>query len=201
MLISILTPAVRAHLAKYEIHTPTTSKRGVLANSVVLSESALMQFLNLTGWEVVALLYFAGIGLVLLEVFLPGLILGVVGLAALLLSCYVAYQEAGWLAGLGMFAASCLGSFFAVITAFNFLPKTPIAHKWIPTTAIAAVSNPDPDVRVGDRGIALTQLRPVGTATISGKRYDVESITGLVEPGARIKVVRIEGARILVAAE
>jgi membrane-bound serine protease (ClpP class) len=175
--------------------------RGILANSIVLSESALMQFLHLNGWELVALLYFAGIGLVLLEVFLPGLILGVVGLAALLLSCYVAYLEAGWLAGLGMFAASCLGSFFGVITAFNFLPKTPVARNWIPTTAITAVSNPNPDVRVGESGVALTQLRPVGTATISGKRYDVESITGLIEPGAKLRVVRIEGARILVAAE
>jgi len=174
---------------------------GIIENKAFLSDNDIMELLNLSGWELVAILYFAGIGLVVLEVFLPGLILGIIGLVLLLLSCYAAYTEAGWLAGVVMFCASCAGSFFAVIAAFNTLPKTQFARKWIPTTAITAVSNPEPDVRVGDAGVALTQLRPVGTAKISGKRYDVESVIGIVQPGTRIKVVRVEGSRILVSNE
>jgi membrane-bound serine protease (ClpP class) len=47
-------------------------------------------------------------------------------------------------------------------------------------------------------GVALSQLRPSGTATINGQRVDVVTEGGLIERGTAIKVVAVEGARIVV---
>jgi membrane-bound serine protease (ClpP class) len=46
--------------------------------------------------------------------------------------------------------------------------------------------------------VALTQLRPSGTANINGQRVDVVTEGGLIERGAEIKVVAVEGTRIVV---
>ncbi len=48
------------------------------------------------------------------------------------------------------------------------------------------------------RGPALTQLRPSGVALINGQRVDVVTEGGLIERGAAVKVVTVEGARIVV---
>jgi len=157
-----------------------------------------MEGLNLDGWEVILLLYFTGVGLVFLEVFVPGLVLGLLGVCVLLFCCYLAYQQAGLLAAFVVFVASCLGTVFSVVLAFRYLPRTSLGRKWIPATAITGVSNKTPELNVGDLGIAETHLRPVGIARFKERRYDVESLAGMIEQGTRIRITRIEGSRILV---
>ena len=49
-------------------------------------------------------------------------------------------------------------------------------------------------------GVALTHLRPSGTAKINGQRVDVVTETGFIERGTPVKVVAIEGVRIVVRA-
>jgi membrane-bound ClpP family serine protease len=41
-------------------------------------------------------------------------------------------------------------------------------------------------------------LRPSGTASINGRRVDVVTEGGLIERGTAVKVVAVEGARIVV---
>jgi len=51
---------------------------------------------------------------------------------------------------------------------------------------------------VGVRGQALTDLRPVGAVRIEGERVEAIAVGGVVEAGAAVKVVAIEGNRIKV---
>lgn len=51
---------------------------------------------------------------------------------------------------------------------------------------------------IGKTGIALTPLRPSGTAEISGERLDVVTEGDYISPGAAVKVVRVEGTRVVV---
>jgi membrane-bound serine protease (ClpP class) len=51
----------------------------------------------------------------------------------------------------------------------------------------------------GQTGIAASQLRPAGVASIDGRRVDVLTEGGFVAPGTPIRVTRVEGARIFVA--
>jgi membrane-bound serine protease (ClpP class) len=43
-------------------------------------------------------------------------------------------------------------------------------------------------------------LRPSGTANINGQRVDVVTEGGLIERGTAVKVVAVEGSRIVVRA-
>jgi NfeD-like C-terminal, partner-binding len=47
-------------------------------------------------------------------------------------------------------------------------------------------------------GVAVTQLRPSGTAFINGKRVDVVTEGPLIDQGASLKVVAVEGIRVVV---
>lgn len=49
-------------------------------------------------------------------------------------------------------------------------------------------------------GIAATDLRPSGTAKIDGKRVDVVSEGQMIEKDTPIKVVTVEGLRVVVRA-
>jgi membrane-bound serine protease (ClpP class) len=53
----------------------------------------------------------------------------------------------------------------------------------------------------GATGVAATALRPAGRATLDGHGVDVTSEGGFVEPGTRVRVVRVEGARVVVRPE
>ncbi|WP_347490583.1 NfeD family protein [Desulfoscipio sp. XC116] len=52
----------------------------------------------------------------------------------------------------------------------------------------------------GREGITLTPLRPSGAAQVGEERLDVVSEGGFIPSGAKIKVVRVEGIRIVVRA-
>jgi membrane-bound serine protease (ClpP class) len=51
---------------------------------------------------------------------------------------------------------------------------------------------------IGAEGIALTTLRPAGTAEINDKKVDVVSESEYVDQGSKIKVIRVEGAKVVV---
>lgn len=56
----------------------------------------------------------------------------------------------------------------------------------------------DYSVLVGREGTALTKLRPAGIAVIDGKRVDVVADGEFIEANSPIRVVGIEGPRIIV---
>jgi membrane-bound serine protease (ClpP class) len=53
----------------------------------------------------------------------------------------------------------------------------------------------------GATGVTATALRPAGRATLDGHGVDVTSEGGFVEAGTRVRVVRVEGARVVVRPE
>jgi len=60
------------------------------------------------------------------------------------------------------------------------------------------LSNEASDDMLGKEGRTLTELRPSGFATIEGEKYDVLSEGGFIPKGIQIKVVRVEGSKIIV---
>ena len=51
---------------------------------------------------------------------------------------------------------------------------------------------------LGQTGVALTVLRPAGTAMIENKRLDVVSVGDFIEVDVPIQVVNVEGSKIMV---
>ena len=60
------------------------------------------------------------------------------------------------------------------------------------------ISGRQPDIAVGDWGHAESLLRPAGRAVFAGRSLDVVSDGAFVEQGQQIKVIEIQGNRIVV---
>jgi membrane-bound serine protease (ClpP class) len=53
----------------------------------------------------------------------------------------------------------------------------------------------------GERGVAVTDLRPAGTARIGDQLYDVTTESEYVTSGSAVRVVKVRGNRIVVTSE
>jgi membrane-bound serine protease (ClpP class) len=139
-----------------------------------------------------------GAGLVLLEVLFPSFgLLGLAAVAAAGFAVVSAFQESeggGWLIlGLGLVLLP-----LAVRTGLGLLPRTPMGRR-----LMLAPPAQRPDARAaeelaGSEGVALTDLRPAGAALLRGERRDVVTRGGFVEEGRPVRVVEVEGPRIVV---
>ncbi|MCC7325415.1 MAG: nodulation protein NfeD [Burkholderiales bacterium] len=164
---------------------------------------------QLVGWEEL-LLVVVGIALLALELLvIPGFgITGVLGILAILGALALGMVGSGATAQVIMEAA--MRVVFAVLLALvgslvllRFLPQLPFGRRLILRTGLDAArgyaSTPASDLQwLGRRGRAWSPLRPAGIADIDGQRVDVVSDGELVEAGAPIEVIRVDGNRIVV---
>ena len=86
----------------------------------------------------------------------------------------------------------------------KILPKTPIYRALIVEGGLSSDKGyTSSDVTryrtfIDRRGVALTMLRPAGTATFGNDRLDVVSSGDLIPKGTPVKVVQVQGGRIVV---
>lgn len=147
------------------------------------------------------LLFVAGLLLIFLEFFLPGAISGTLGVSALIFSLFLAGED-GIQMGVSILIAIFLSVlvFFIMIKIFN--KKLVLFNKMVLSESAKKedgyVSNINRTDLLGKEGIALTILRPSGTVIINNERVDVVSEGGFIEQNAVVKVIKVEGARIVV---
>ncbi|MEM8781807.1 MAG: NfeD family protein [Planctomycetota bacterium] len=55
-------------------------------------------------------------------------------------------------------------------------------------------------IKVGDTGRAKTQMRPVGTCVIGGRRIECLAESGMIDAGSSVRVVDVDGNEIRVRA-
>jgi membrane-bound serine protease (ClpP class) len=149
---------------------------------------------------VVITLLVAGFLLLVLETVLPGMVAGIAGLIALFAGVVEAYLklgvEAGNLVLLGVMAALTVGTVFW----FRFFPQSRIGRLFVSKGAVGELGLKNESL-VEQMGVAHTNLRPSGIAIIGGKRVDVVTEGGMIEPGTPVRVVSVEGLRVVVRAE
>jgi membrane-bound serine protease (ClpP class) len=83
-------------------------------------------------------------------------------------------------------------------------PHTPIGRMLIlkdPEPSTAGNNKPAPGALVGATGQALTDLRPIGTCLIDGKRVDCMAEAGIIESGSRVRVTIDDGMQVKVRAD
>jgi membrane-bound serine protease (ClpP class) len=163
--------------------------------------------LGLAGWEEILLL---GLGLIALavEVFvLPGFgVAGILGLvaiaAAVVMSMIGAAPTGGDVAqALGVLGASLVITGAVIFAWLRHLPnsgrfKGLLLHGSMPQSE-GYISAPASEL-VGRDGVALTDLRPAGTAQIGSERVDVVTEGEYVAQGSAVRVIRSEGYRHVV---
>ncbi len=157
------------------------------------------------------IMFIVGVVLLILEIFvIPGFgITGVAGIILIIASIFMAL-----VGGIPFFdlqlmspaivqlSVSLLLTLLSVFYLAKFLPKSKHFSKLILAEKEDAsegfVSRPSGGDLLGAVGIALTTLRPAGTAVIKDKKVDVVSESEYVQQGSKIKVIRVEGIKIVV---
>ncbi|NYE05084.1 membrane-bound serine protease (ClpP class) [Bacillus niacini] len=147
------------------------------------------------------MLFAVGIMLIFLEFFLPGAISGTLGLAALIASLFLAGENPLNM-GISIFIAICISItvlFFMIkvlrkkVVLFNRMILFDTAKK-----EDGYVSNVNRTDLLGKEGIALTVLRPSGTAVFNNERIDVVTEGDFIDQNTKITVIKVEGVRIVV---
>lgn len=150
----------------------------------------------------IVLLFALGIVLLVLEVAVPGGVLGAVGALAMLVGCGLAFYEFGVTGGWSAVAVAvaCLG--LALYAEFVLLPKTRVGKKLFLHQAVDATSQPlpgDPVAVVGKTAEALTAMAPAGYVSIEGRRYEAHSQSGFIAKGATVRVVGVDNFHLVVS--
>jgi membrane-bound ClpP family serine protease len=155
--------------------------------------------------EVLFLLVIVGLGMIVAEVFfISAGILSVGAAVSLVSAVFLAFTGHGQAVGFLVLALAAVGAPAALAFALKVLPRTAIGRRIL-------LSGPDHDLVSGAAqeigldelrgrtGTTQSVLRPTGFARIDGRRIDVVTRGELIERGAEIEVIEVEGNRVVVA--
>lgn len=142
-------------------------------------------------------LILVGLVLIFVEILLiPGVgVAGILGLLSMGGSCFYAFNQLGTTGG-------------AVVTAVNALLLVALtiwvlrAKTWkrltLDTKVDSKAVSSDDRISVGDRGVTVTRLAPIGMVRFGNESVEVKALEGMVDPGIAVEVVMIEDNRIFV---
>ncbi len=149
------------------------------------------------GW--IAGLYLLGIALIILELFTPGLVLGLLGVASLGTSIWLLFAWHGPLAG-----ALGLAGGIGALAAIGAVAVRRLRHGEAQDLARYSVADPALATLRGARAVAVSPLRPAGVVRLGKehgeRRIDVVTRGEMIEAGTVVEVIEVEGNRIVVRA-
>ncbi len=141
-----------------------------------------------------------GLLMVCLEVFIPGGIVGTLGGFALVGSVILAFVSQGTTFGLYWLSGVMVITLFGLFLSIKFLPNSPAGRRLFLKSSERGYSASEGGLTdlLGKTGPALTKLRPAGMVDIAGRRIDVVTGGEFLPKGTEVKIVRIEGNRVVV---
>ncbi|PXW86530.1 membrane-bound serine protease (ClpP class) [Pseudogracilibacillus auburnensis] len=155
---------------------------------------------GLAGMEAIVLLVL-GIILIIVEFFVAGGIIGLLGVGAILASLFMSGYD------IGHMSLSISIAFIVAVVAAVILYKWIGAERGIfkklilrdrTTTELGYISSQERKELIGKEGISVTPLRPAGTAIIANERLDVVSDGSFIEKDKQLTVIQVEGIKIVV---
>ncbi|MGO1059036.1 NfeD family protein [Planococcus sp. FY231025] len=147
------------------------------------------------------ILLIIGLGLLFGEFLIPGGILGVLGITSILVSILLAGSD---------LVSTAISVFIALIAAtagmviiVKFFGKRPHLFKRLILTDatdtesgyVSAVNRPE---LIGQVAVTATALRPSGTIVLGEERIDAVSEGRFIDPKKQVKIIKVEGSRIVV---
>lgn len=155
---------------------------------------------GITGYESLAM-FIIGVILVLIEFFLPGGIIGLLGFTAIVGSLFLASDDPVHMT-ISLLIAVTVSILVFILLVKVFGKQMKFFRKMILTDATKTeqgyVSNPNRVDLLGVEGKAMTDLRPSGTALIKDERVDVVTEGSFISKGSSIMIVKVEGSRVVV---
>ncbi|MBY6035437.1 nodulation protein NfeD [Fictibacillus nanhaiensis] len=154
---------------------------------------------GLAGWEAL-LLFGIGFVLIILEIFLPGGILGIIGVIAMLTGLILA---GGSLSGILLAIAiaivvTIIGSYF-FIRSFGYNgPLKRLVLFDSTSSEKGYLSHHERMDLTGRTGVTVTPLRPSGSVKIDDEFLDVVTEGSYIGKDAKVKIVKVSGGRVVV---
>ncbi len=147
------------------------------------------------------ILFVVGILLIGAELFVPGGILGALGGIMLLGAIGAAFFISPTF-GLAVTAAAAVLSIVSIALWITLFPKTSLGRQMTLAQDSRTFSSSEEGLQdlIDKEGVASSDLRPGGFATIDGRRVNVVSEGGMVSRDTRVRVTMIEGNRVVVRA-
>jgi membrane-bound serine protease (ClpP class) len=153
-----------------------------------------------------AFIFIVGVVLLALEVFvIPGFtVTGVAGILAVFASLLLAF---GWenieLAVNTVGIAIIVAAIAVVLLTIYVLPESKFMKKMILTTSNSnedgfSSHEQEKEDLLEKEGVVHTTLRPTGVVIIDNRRLDVVTEGDFIEKGERVKIIRIDGLRVIV---
>lgn len=155
---------------------------------------------GLAGFEAIGL-FLAGVILLILELFLPGGILGILGFGSIIASLLFAGYDFSHM------LISLVIAFLLGVITFFFLYRKADRKKGIFNKIILRdrtmtdqgyVSTPTREDLLGKVGKSLTPLRPAGAILVNGERIDVVTEGNYINEGIDVEIIQVEGMRVVV---
>jgi membrane-bound serine protease (ClpP class) len=145
-------------------------------------------------------LYFIGLLMVCLEIFIPGGIVGAIGIISVASSFWIAYTKISTVFGLYFVSIGLIVAMFCIFLSVKLFPRTKFSEKLFLRSNESDFKSTDIKFKSleGEEGVALTKLRPAGIANIDGRKISVVAEGTFLNKGVKIKVMKVEGNRIVV---
>lgn len=148
--------------------------------------------------------FILGIILLIIEAFMPGFgVAGGCGIALGIASVVLTYLGHGILAALLVLLVFLMVLAIAVSMSLRSvangrLSRSRMILKERETDEAGYRSVEDMQVFVGREGVTSSVLRPTGIADFDGVRLNVCSEGDFIQPGQKVRIIRVEGSRVLV---
>jgi len=148
----------------------------------------------------ILILILIAVVLFILEVILPGGILGTIGGLTFLGAVYLTWVEYGVVAAIITFVLGVVFTILMFILQVNILSKSRLGKHIILGTTTPGTSNlpTGDDSIIGRDGVTLSKMAPSGRVRIDGKSFEAISQSGLLEKGESIEVVQRDAFRLVV---
>lgn len=183
-----------------EMFTPGVGVPGIIGFTSLMLFFYGHLVAGLAGYEAIVLLVI-GFGLLATEFFVPGGIIGFLGLAAIFGSILLAGGDFQTTA-VAILIALIVATAGMVILLKFFGKRLHLFDRIIlndaTDTESGYVSNVNRTELVGQTALTMTALRPSGTIKLNDERIDAVSEGRFVDPGKQVKIIKVEGSRIVV---
>lgn len=135
-----------------------------------------------------------GLVAITVEVFIPGMIIGICGTGCIVVSIIFAYRLESHLLGHILLVIAFI-SFPSLLYLWYKVVSTKFS---ISTSEAGFRSSRNLDELLDAEGTAATTLHPSGIANIDGKRVDVVTTGEMISKNTRIKIIEVKGNRVVV---
>lgn len=149
----------------------------------------------------IIILFLAGILLLAIEVFVPGMVVGIIGGLAILAGVIMAFSLHGTAGGMIALLAGAGLLGITLYIEFVVLPKTKLARKLSMLATVEGTSQPalaELGAVLDQQGETVTPLAPSGYISIQGRQYEAFSQSGYLAKGVAVRVTGLDNFRLIV---